>query len=362
MSKRSALRISVLAVTITILILSISFGSFYAYWNAASPSRTCGSCHEIGKSVDMFAQSAHRDLVCSECHGTALSNGFHSLLEKSSMVVHHVKKESVEDIRMNEDQVLAVMENCRRCHTDEYAKWMSGGHSALYHDIFLDKKHNETEQLNADCLRCHGMFSDSPVKDIVEPLDKTGPWKFKDTLMADKPVIPCMACHQTHREGLPKVNPDYSAPAKIFYMRQDSSEVAGLYYRPDRRTISAEFLPKLILREGERQVKVSDDILMRNCIQCHSPNAYHQAGTADDRTPRGVHEGLSCIVCHETHSNDASKSCLNCHPAISNCKLDVTKMNTTFRDAESPNNIHWVACTDCHREKGFTRKMIITVN
>ena len=50
------------------------------------------------------------------------------------------------------------------------------------------------------------------------------------------------------------------------------------------------------------------------------------------------------------------KAVVICHPAISNCKLDVTKMNTSFKDPESPNNIHWVACTDCHKEKGFIRK------
>jgi hypothetical protein len=356
MRRRSTLQTIILVIPLIILAVSIMFGSFYAYWNSAAPEKTCGSCHEIGKSVDLFAQSAHREMKCSECHGTALSNGFHSLREKGIMVVNHIKTENVEDIRLSEDQILAVMDNCKRCHTDEYAAWHSGGHSALYHDIFLDRKHNETEQINFDCLRCHGMFSDLPVQDLVEPLNKTGPWKFKKAEIADKPVIPCMACHQTHRKGLPKTNPDYSSPGNIFYLRQDSSEAAGFYYRPDRVSISVEFLPKLTLWEGIREVKVSDDLLMRNCVQCHSPNAPHQAGTSDDRTPRGVHEGLSCTACHEAHSNDASKSCNKCHPAISNCNLDVTKMNTSFRDQESPNNIHWVDCKDCHKEKVLIRK------
>ena len=69
-------------------------------------------------------------------------------------------------------------------------------------------------------------------------------------------------------------------------------------------------------------------IFMRLCVQCHSPNALHEAGSSDDRTPTGVHEGLSCTACHDVHSNDARKSCGKCHPAISNCKLDVTMMNT----------------------------------
>jgi hypothetical protein len=362
MKNRSALRVLILIIPAIVLIFLIIVSPFYIYWNAASPEKTCASCHEIEGSVNMFAQSAHRGLKCSDCHGTALSNGFHSIKEKGNMVVKHVKTEYIEDIRLNHEQVLAVMQDCKRCHEYEYAAWNSGGHSALYNDIFLDKKHNETEQLNADCLRCHGMFSDVPVEGLVEPLDIKGPWMFKIRDISDKPVIPCLACHQTHIKGIPTTNPDYSDPLKIFYSRKDSSEVISLYFRPDRRSIPAGFLPKLNLTEGERKVNVSDDIVMRLCIQCHSPNARHEAGSSDDRTPTGVHEGLSCTACHEPHSNDAGKSCIKCHPAISNCKLDVTIMNTTYRDPGSPFNIHRVACTDCHKEQNFKRKYPVKLN
>jgi hypothetical protein len=356
MRKRSGLNLFIIAAAASLLLILTAFGSFYVYWNNSPPGKTCGSCHEIGRSVEMFAQSAHRDLACSECHGTAISNGLHSLREKGAMVVNHVRSEFIEDIRLTEDQGLEVMSNCKRCHSDEYAAWMSGGHSALYHDIFLDKKHNETEQINADCLRCHGMFSDVPVVDLVEPLDKKGPWSFKVSGISEKPVIPCMACHQSHRNGRPAVRPDYANPDRISYSRQDTSVVVSYYYRPDRRSIPAENLPVLKLKEGERQVLVSDDITMRLCVQCHAPNARHDAGTSDDRTPRGVHEGLSCTACHENHSNNSANSCNNCHPAISNCKLDVKKMNTTYYDPESKNDIHSVKCTDCHKEENIIRK------
>ena len=179
MTNRRTLRILILLLPAIILIFLVIVSPFYIYWNAASPEKTCSSCHEIEGSVDMFAQSAHRDLKCSECHGTALSNGFHSLKEKGNMVVTHVKKEYIEDIRLNHEQVLAVMKDCKRCHEDEYANWISGGHSASYQDIFMNRKHNETEQLSADCLRCHGMFSDVPMEGLVEPLNIKGPWMFK---------------------------------------------------------------------------------------------------------------------------------------------------------------------------------------
>jgi hypothetical protein len=348
MTIKTTRRLFVLIIPIVLLVIFAVFGTFYTYWNSASPEKTCASCHEIGKSVNMFAQSAHRELRCQECHGTALSNGVHSLKEKGLMVVYHVGNKFVEDIKLHEDQLLEVMNNCIRCHTAEYAGWSAGGHSARYKHIMLDNKHNRTEQINPDCLRCHGMFSDVPVQDLVEPMDKTGPWRLKSTKMYDKPVIPCMACHQIHNVGFPKVNPDYSNPLKIFYLRRTASPKVSYYFRPDKTYISAENLPKLILWEGDKSVKVSDDLLMRNCVQCHAPDARHQAGTSDDRTPRGVHEGIGCTACHELHSNDARQSCIKCHPAISNCKLDVTTMNTSFADPESLNNIHWVSCTSCH--------------
>lgn len=349
-NKSISRKLYLLVPAILVLVL-IGFSIFYTYWNSASPSKTCASCHEIESSVNILFKSAHRELACKECHGTALSNGFHSLKEKGMMVVNHAKQDFADEIKLNEDQMLEVMDNCVRCHKSEQARWLSGGHSAKYKDIFLNKKHNTTEQLNFDCLRCHGMFSEVTIKELVEPLDIKGPWKFKDSKVADKPVIPCLACHQVHQEGFAHINPDYASPQSAFYERKSNVSKASFYNRQDQTHVLAEDLPKLKLWEGERPVKVSDDPLMRNCIQCHAPAAHHQAGTSDDRTPRGVHEGISCLACHDPHSNDARRSCIKCHPAISNCKLDVTRMNTSYADAKSANNIHWVACSNCHKVK-----------
>lgn len=333
------------------MISVIGFGAFYAHWNSAEPTKTCASCHEINSAVETFSTSAHSKLQCSKCHGTALSNGVHSLKEKGMMVVNHLKNKNQEDIRMKENQMLSVMENCTNCHSAEHAAWLTGGHSATYSDIFLHIEHNQTEQLNFDCLRCHGMFSDVNITALVEPLNKTGPWKLKNSEMATKPVIPCMTCHQIHRKGVMQTVPDYSKPKRIFYSKTKKEPNAGFYNRHDLSHISAENLPELKLWKKEASINVSDDPLMRICVQCHAPNVWHQAGTGDDKTPLGVHEGISCLACHEPHSNDTRKSCAKCHPPISNCKLDVTKMNTSFADSLSIFDIHTVSCNDCHKKE-----------
>ncbi len=350
MKKRKRMKRLLLTVAAAVVLLLVSFGVFYGYWNAASPEKTCASCHEISPSVRTFTSSSHRELACSECHGTALSNGIHSMREKASMVVNHFGDPYQQRIRMNEKQLLEAMNDCKRCHASQYADWLSSGHSATYDDIFLDSLHNSTEQPNADCLRCHGMFFEGTTSELMAPMSRTGPWRMLIAEKSEDPTIPCMACHQIHREGMVSSPPDHSQPGSIFYLRLDTLSELSFYDRVEGAHVSAEFLPVLELRREDERVMVSEDLHTRNCVQCHAPNGFHEAGTSDDRTPRGVHEGIGCTACHATHSNDARQSCQQCHPLISNCNLDVTAMNTTYVNPDSPHNIHWVGCADCHEE------------
>ena len=106
-------------------------------------------------------------------------------------------------------------------------------------------------------------------------------------------------------------------------------------------------------------VRMSPDQRQALCYQCHAPVAgAFQAGTGDDRTGLGVHEGLSCLSCHLKHGQKARASCATCHPRLSNCGLDVEKMDTTFLSAKSKHNIHFVKCGDCHT-KGVPQKKVV---
>ena len=123
MEKRNIYRLLVVVAVIIATIILIS-GSFYTYWSVASPQKTCLSCHEINPSFNTWASSAHRDVSCFACHGTALSNGFHSLREKSKMVFTHIKTDvSSENIQMSEAQLLETMDRCKNCHQTEFANW-----------------------------------------------------------------------------------------------------------------------------------------------------------------------------------------------------------------------------------------------
>jgi hypothetical protein len=341
-------------IVLVLIILLVGIYGGYATWNSAHPQQTCASCHEINPSFHTWEASAHRNIKCDECHGTALSNGWHSLKEKGNMVLTHFTGNTrSSDIRMNEDQLMETMKNCMRCHQTEYTKWLSGGHSSSYARIFLNEAHNKMEQPYWDCLRCHGMFYDGTIYDLLEPVSTQGPWKLKDERVAHRPVVPCFACHQIHSDNEP-IGVQWSwddreeTIQKRKEMTSNRNPAPQLYSRADKMYLRADQLPSPAMNYNGKIVHTSGNPNQRLCIQCHAPNFRYISGSEDDRTPRGVHEGLSCMSCHEVHSNNASRSCISCHPAISNCGLDVTTMNTSFFDRTSKNNIHFVSCEDCH--------------
>jgi len=350
MKKGTGYKIGLITIGIVFLIM-IAGGTAYQVWNTSDPQKTCNNCHEISPSYNTWAASAHRNFKCENCHGTALSNGWHSLKEKTNMVFSHFSGSMIhEDIGLDEAQILETMERCRVCHQTEYFMWNSSGHSASYADLFLNEVHNTTEQLNFDCLRCHGMFYEGTINDLVEPLSMQGPWSLLDPHKSDQPTIPCMTCHKVHSEGQPSQAPDHSSPDSIFYTRVKENKTVGFYSRHEEVHFALDQLPTPVILHGSDTIKTPDDPVYRLCVQCHAPSVWHQAGSHDDHTPIGVHEGISCATCHEKHSNFQGNSCDKCHPAISNCKLDVKAMNTSYFSASSTNNIHFVACVDCHEE------------
>jgi hypothetical protein len=328
--------ICAIALVPAVFLLAFGMGSM-AWFHFAKPERTCVSCHEMADVHTAWLGSSHRTFHCRECHGGSLTLDMHALRSHVNRVVQHFRRSPDKNIRLSENMVLGLQEACRECHPQSFADWQSSRHSATYAQIFLDKKHNQTEQLAPDCLRCHGMFFNGHIEDLVTPVSTTGPWALKDSSKTNQPAIPCLACHQVHTTAA-------------------GVQAAHLYVRREQASFSTDQLPITPIYQGERAVKLSPDPHQRLCTQCHAPNAFRQLGTADDRTPSGVHEGLSCLDCHATHSVSAKTSCGACHPAKSHCGLDVKKMDTTYLSADSKHNIHFVTCGDCHNGQRPTGK------
>ena len=322
---------------LVVFLLAFGFGGM-VWFNYGNPQNTCATCHEESSHVKSWQSSFHRDLHCRNCHGGSLTLNIHALREHANRIVQHLWPTSPEEsVHLSEAQVLTLQEACRKCHPRSFADWQSSRHAVTYPAIFLDPKHNRSEQMAPECLRCHGMFYDGHIEDLVTPLDTKGPWKLKDPAKAGQPVIPCLACHQVH------------ATVAAFHPVQ-------LYVRREESSFSADLLPITPITRNGQPVKISPDPRQRLCTQCHAPNAFRELGSQDDRTPFGVHEGLSCLDCHASHSNSAKASCAACHPVNSHCGLDVEKMDTTYLSTGSKHNIHFVACGDCHNGERPAKK------
>ena len=330
--------------------LSIVFVYGASYYYTSQRGQGCASCHEMAAYTNAVHTSAHRTATCLDCHEASLAT-------KLRHIRVHLFGQPPESIRLRDVDVLAMTAKCQACHQHEYASWHAGPHSATYAQIFADPVHNAERRLADDCLRCHGMHFNGAVRDLVQPQNTTGPWRITRANFADEPTIPCMACHQLHRNGAVQSKPS----ARISATVPPAADSLAIFDRREQMHFSIGLLSLPQLSDGARPVKISPDQRQALCYQCHAPRqpeaetiaaANHwgpQVGSGDDRTPVGVHEGISCLACHAGHNENATASCKTCHPQMSHCGIDVEKMDTTFASAKSAHNIHWVRCTDCHQ-------------
>jgi hypothetical protein len=303
---------------------------------------------------DRWHTSTHRGIACAKCHGGALTMDASFHWNNAARVVSHLRGDLPERIGFGNRYVQAMVERCQECHREEYAQWQSGPHSATYARIFLDKPHNTKNLFMDDCLRCHGMHFEGGIRDLVTPIDRGCPWRLAKPDLADMPTLPCLACHETHHQGPPMQKTDVQG--RVAGPAQEIARPSLAFF--DRRTeeyVPLADLPIPSMMEGARAVKMSQDQRQALCYQCHAPEATMQVGSGDDRTGIGVHEGISCLACHLKHGQKTRASCATCHPKMSNCGLDVEKMDTTFASAASKHNVHWVKCADCH-PKGIPKK------
>ena len=307
-------KIIIISLTAVVLILIVS-GS-YISWNRANPDYTCAKCHEIAPSHERWKTSAHANIHCIECHGSALSEGFNSLSEKTNMVFTHFTKDKANyDIRLNEKQVLGLHNRCISCHQAEHAGWLASGHAVNYKEIFMDSVHNAKEKPYWDCLRCHGMFYDGNIQDLMELEGiASTEWKIRDKKQEMLPAIPCLACHQMHTDN--PVSQRYVPIADSSRTEVSRNSRTALYMRADRFHLLSDRLPRPEMYDGDTIVEYASDPNTLLCMQCHAPNSRHQVGSEDDCTVTGVHRGISCIACHRPHSGTTRESCIQCHPSL----------------------------------------------
>jgi len=343
------LKIAAIAVAVMALI---AVGGVYgaSYYYTSQYGQGCASCHEMAGYVSVVHGSPHRTVGCMDCHEASLST-------KLRHMRVHIFGAPPEAIRLRDVDVVTMVPNCQKCHQQEYATWHAGPHSATYSEIFVNPVQNSKQHLMEDCFRCHGMHFNGSIRDLVRPLDTQGPWHLIRAGFANQPAIPCQSCHQVHWEGAQETKP----AKRISVAGGAVHDSLAFFDRRERIHFAAAALAIPRLYDGARAVTMSQDARQAICYQCHAPRVPDtgtaaainlwgpQVGSGDDRTPMGVHEGLSCASCHLGHSQNTRASCKTCHPQMSHCGIDVEKMDTTFASAASKHNIHWVKCADCHQ-------------
>lgn len=346
--KRAAALSGLAIAALAVLALAGGYGASLYY--AAGHGSHCADCHEMEAGVSAMHASPHFNAQCTDCHDADMRT-------KLRHIRVHLSGNAPEQIHLREPDTRTMIAQCRSCHEQEYASWHAGPHSVTYAAVFTDAAHNAQRRLNDDCLRCHGMYFKGPVRDLVQPQNLRGPWHLLRPELADEPAIPCLACHWMHREGQPLAKP----ATRVSMAPPPVADSLAFYDRREELHFRAASLAIPPLHDGPRLLTMSTDPRQGVCYQCHAPRipetgtpaALHnwgpQAGSGDDRTPMGVHEGISCIACHNGHNQSVRASCATCHPAMSNCGLNVETMDTTFANAKSAHNIHWVKCADCHQ-------------
>lgn len=336
-----ALIIAILAAALVLMVPAASY-----VYEAGGPA-ACARCHEMGTPVGQWMASTHRKVPCADCHGDAMTTDPNFHLTNARRVVEHAQGKVPDRAHLRPSDIFNMLPRCQRCHQQEFAAWANGPHATPYKRIFLDQKHNSTRHLMDDCLRCHGAHLDAGVRDLVQPMDRKGPWTLVRAELSDRPAIPCLSCHALHRAGQPLE--DRRLESRTLGSRQERFRPSLAFYdRREQESVPAAMLPVPALLDGERPVKMSPDPRGALCYQCHAPLSTMQVRSGDDRTPIGVHEGLSCLSCHDKHRQTTHASCSTCHPRLSNCGIDVEKMDTTFAKPGSAHNIHFVKCEDCH--------------
>jgi hypothetical protein len=342
------LKLAAMAVLLVALFAVVgTYGASYYY--TSQYGQGCASCHEMAEYVSAVHSSYHQKVGCMDCHEASLST-------KLRHIRVHLTGKWPEAIRLRDVDVVEMTAKCETCHRHEYATWHAGPHSATYSQIFTKPSQNSGQRLMDDCLRCHGMHFNGAIRDLVQPQNAQGPWHLVRAGLADQPTIPCQACHWVHREGELETRP----AGRISVAGAPVHDSLAFFDRRERMHYAAASLAIPKLHDGARAVIMSQDARQAICYQCHAPREPEpgtaaalnlwgpQVGSGDDRTPKGVHEGLSCFSCHNGHNENARASCKTCHPQMSHCGIDVEKMDTTFASASSSHNIHWVKCTDCH--------------
>ena len=250
-----------------------------ARFEFAPPEKTCVLCHELKGTHKRWAQSAHKDVNCKSCHGRTIESFGDNLkrVYKHFTVADHSRIGF--QMCLNEEQIDKITYRCITCHRAEGAQWMRSGHSSPVEKFLTNVVHNAAWKPSDVCLKCHGMFLEGDIEDVIGREKLSSVWTMKSARQGKRASVPCLACHNIH-----------------------GGKNLAFYLRGDKTSIQAETLHIRELKTLDgKTVSRGKSASSRLCTQCHAANAEGIAGSGDDPSLKCKPNGKDCLDCHKGH-------------------------------------------------------------
>lgn len=289
-----------------IVLFLLSLGTVSAgmdVYHRTEQPQFCGACHEMSNNFETWRESRHKNITCADCHAEQSATGWlRTKVAGARQLVTHFSAESIDNIKVQEDQRGVIDSNCRRCHA---------GLARVGERFGLGVSHRQHLEKGLQCITCHSGSFTHPVKQV--------PATESAASHADKNPAEAAAADADAPE--PKAS-QHSGKALL---ESRFVDVAECYKCHDGKTTVGD----TVAFSAEDETK---------CSKCHPD--------ADQALAHGARHSSSanrkpCLDCHDTKSGgahftmgDVALICGKCHE-----KKEHQSMHNPYSRGE---------CSECH--------------
>ncbi len=328
-------KLLIIAIIAVIAVIGISVGTF----EYTSTTNFCSQCHVMDPYYGTWAQSAHKDIHCYECH---IDDGTVNYLKAKVNGLRELYV-TVTGAEANPDDQSA-WGRCKKCHSSLMEKPTQASNDSFEHYKHL--------QSGLTCKKCHGdpihhkevkitqqLCADCHKDMKVKPSTHDTP-EFKVTHGRNlKNTESCGLCHNGLVQQTCNSCHGVSMPHQDKYVNQHVDQV---------KTYGQANCQKCHLDKP--------DNLPRNakaCNSCHGVQIPHPQGYLTQHSSVTNQQTAACLKCHKDKSeipNSKAVACQKCHGVTMPHPADY--VNKHAADSKTAGSV----CLNCHKNDGQPRK------
>ena len=291
-----------------VLGVAVVYGASSYY--TSQRGQGCASCHEMAQYVSAVHASPHRT-------ATAWIATKRASPPSCAISAYISPATPPEAIRLRDVDVFAMTTQLPECHQHEYASWHAGPHSATYSaDLHQSRAQHRTPP-------------DGRLLFAATACTSTGPSAISCSRRTRRSVAhhPRRICRRAHHalHGLPPDAPRRrgASPSRLTRISV-AARPFDRFARILRSSRTDAFRRSVCSRSrnssdgaapGKDQSRSAPGTLLPVPRTAPARSRSHaatnhwgpQVGSGDDRTPMGVHEGISCLACHNGHNESATR-------------------------------------------------------